>query len=136
MQFTLSLILCLLLTPWSLWADDSSEVNQKALEQTMDLLKNAEQRQKVIDKSDSAQRADKMANQVMGSEQGADELYDASSQIFRNLAESTGGDSKQMEAILSEAMKNPEGFLKSLSAQDQQLIKQLGEKAAQDKAKP
>lgn len=97
--------------------------SQQALEQTKALLQNQESRQKAAKDSPEATKAYENAKNLMGSEQGTDNLFGLSSEIFEYLAKSTGGDSKKMNELLQKAATDPVGFANSLPPHLKQKIK-------------
>ena len=59
----------------SVFADEFSQVNSEALDNTVKLLNSPAQRQDVIDKSDEAKRADNMARKLLGKDADVQQLY-------------------------------------------------------------
>lgn len=102
--------------------------SQIAVDQTQGLLKSSPDRQKYIDDHASAKTADDKAAEVAGSNENKAEMYNIASGITRELATSNGGDSRKMEDVLDQGMKDPEAFYNSLSPADRAQIDALSKK--------
>ncbi len=114
---------------FSVLAEEMDEVNTESLNKTIQLLNSPNQRKGAIDESKEAQKADRMAQELMGSGENLDELYHTAGEIFRKIANDSNGDLQQMMRTLQEAQKNPEGFYNNLTDDQKSMIKQLSEKA-------
>ncbi len=113
----------------SVLAEEMDEVNTEALNKTIELLNSKSQREGVINDSKEAQKADRMAQDLMGNSENMDELYQAAGEIFRKLANDSNGDLQKMMRSLQEAQKNPEQFYNNMTDEQKAMIKNLGEKA-------
>ncbi len=106
-----------------------------ALQQTQDVLRNKEQRNKVIQQlPDNAKKADKTIDAISGGDDAVKEqMYDVSADIMKNFE---GMSPEQMQELLSNASKNPEGFYKSLSPEQRSKIKQISDQLERKQKKP
>ncbi|MCB0378563.1 MAG: hypothetical protein KDD33_08735 [Bdellovibrionales bacterium] len=111
-------------------ARTDEEVNQEALQNTMELLQNREKRDAYIKGDSKAQKADTMARQVVGDGAKLDELYKAAAVIFRDMATANNGDAKSMQEALGAAQKDPKAFYNNLTPEQRQMIKGLAESSA------
>lgn len=115
-------------------AEELHKVDAEALEKTVQLLNSSAQRQEVIENSDQAKRSDDMVRKMMGgNEQNVDETYKVAAEIFRGLAKDNNGNLQDIMQAVGQAQQNPEGFYKTLSPEQQAMIKALGEKAEAQK---
>jgi len=102
-----------------------SKDNQDALKKTQELLTNVQKRQKAIEESKDAQKADGTVNQLVNTQQQKDQVYGIASDVFRDLATGLNGDSQQMMELLQKAQQDPESFYKALSGNQKAAIKKL-----------
>jgi hypothetical protein len=94
----------------------SSELDaasKEALEKTNALLKDKKQRDEYNKTSPKAQAADAFANQVGGSAQGTQNIYELSAKVFEKLVKKYNGDPEKMKQVLEQAQKDPAGFANS-----------------------
>ncbi|MEM7646286.1 MAG: hypothetical protein AAF203_05210 [Pseudomonadota bacterium] len=120
----------------SVLADDLGKMDAKSLEDTISLLKSKSQRQQVIDESPDAAKADAMAKNLLGDGADLEGVYSAAANILRSLAASSKGDASDLMKKVSDAQNNPEAFLKSLSPEQQAMIKKLATQAQGRQKKP
>ncbi len=114
---------------FSVLAEELSNVDSQALEKTVQLLQSRSERQKVIDESEDAKKADKMVKDMMGGDQeGVKETYKAAAAIFRSMANAHNGDAEGMVEATSKAQQNPEQFMQNLSPEQKAMIKKLSER--------
>jgi preprotein translocase subunit SecD len=95
-------------------AEEMSSADKEALQKTMQLLQNPNERQEVINSSSDANKADQMAKQLVG-EENLQDVYRLAAQVMRKLAIENKGDSQSMVKEMQQAQKNPEAFYNSLS---------------------
>ncbi len=101
-----------------------SQVDQEALLETQRVLRSPTERQDIISKDKKAQDTDQFASQVVGGDPKLkDEVYDISADVLNSLLQTTNGDPEKAQELLLKAMKNPEQFLKSLPALQQEKIR-------------
>ena len=104
------IILCLIVSHVGLIHAELDQAQQKGLEDTKALLNSASQRNEFIKTDKNAQAADAKVEQLTGSGANKDAVYGISADVMDKLTKSTNGDPAKMQEILSDAMKNPEGF--------------------------
>ncbi len=114
---------------FSVLAEEMDEVNTEALNKTIELLNSPSQREEAANETEESKKADRMVKDLMGNQDNVDSLYHAAGEIFRKIATDSGGDINQMMKTLQEAQTNPEAFYKNLTDEQKSMIKQLGEKA-------
>lgn len=117
----------------SVLAEELDAVNTEALNKTIELLNSSSQRQTVTDTSPEAAKADNMAKELMGSPQNVDKLYNAAGEIFRKLAQDNNGEVAKMVEALQNAQGNPEAFYQSMTPEQKEMIRKLGESANQQR---
>lgn len=107
--------------------------DQEATTKTQELLKSKDARQKTIEKSEDAKKANAhLQGLTGGDEKLSQEIYELSAEIMPTLVEKSGGDSKKM----LELMKNPEAFANSWTPEQKEKLKRLAEKLQSAPKKP
>lgn len=89
---------------------DLDQHQQKGLEDTKALLKNAQDRNAFIKTDKKAQEVDQKVDALTGGGANKEEVYGISSDVMDKLTHESNGDPEKMQAILQEASKNPEAF--------------------------
>ena len=113
-------------------AEELNKVDSEALDKTVQMLNNPVAREGAIkENGDGAKKADKMAKDLMGSDANVQEIYKAAAEIFRKMASDNNGDLDKMMEAMGKAQQDPEGFYKTLSPEQKEMIKNLGDKAAE-----
>lgn len=87
--------------------------SQEALQKTNDLLKDKKQREEFIKTDSQAQKANQYANEVAGSPENTQKVYDLSAQIFERLVKKYNGDVDKIKTVIEKAQKDPKGFAES-----------------------
>lgn len=120
------LSIALLLT-WSSHSEQTltNKANQQALQQTIETLTNQAKRQKALEGSTDAQRANKQAADIAGNEENLNQMYRVTASVFEEIAKENGGEFSNMSEQVSNAMKDPEKFFNSLSPKNRALIQNL-----------
>ena len=108
-------------------ADELSENQQTAIEQTKSMLTSPELRKKESNTS-AAQMADQKVKELTGSPQTQEEIYRLASEVFGTLAEQTNGDPEKMNEILNQGLQNPEGFATLWTPEQKEKLHELAEK--------
>jgi hypothetical protein len=83
---------------------------QKGLDQTVNLLKSPQDRQKAIEHSDAAKDVDNKTSALAGSKKNKDEIYGISANVFEKVVKESNGDPEKMQRLMNEATANPEAF--------------------------
>lgn len=87
----------------------------KALSDTVDLLKSEEQRNELFKKDQKAKGAnDQVHSLTRGNKAQTQEIYNISADIMGPLMQSVGNDPTKAMELLQKAQSNPEAFYKSL----------------------
>lgn len=112
--------------PFGASALDAS--SEEALRKTQEMLRDSNQRATVIQQSPDAQRNNTSLESMAGSKENTNAVYDLSADVFADLVKQSNGDPVLMQEKLEQAQKNPEAFLRSLSADKRQRIESLAGK--------
>ena len=109
-----------------------------ALQQTMKLLTESDQLEQALKKDPNAKHVDDRVRSLAGSEENRQAIYEFAAEVFQSLIEQTEGNSIAAMQKLDEAMKNHEGFAKSLTPAQRAKLKELGARmpASQPKTRP
>ena len=123
------------------FAFDEQKVNLEALNQTQNLLKDAEQRNAVVKDSETAKKADEVAGTVsIGDANAKNSIYEIAADVMPWLISQTEGDPAKMLLFLENAKKDPKAFFGSLPETERKKIQNLGNylesKRAPSKAAP
>lgn len=103
--------------------------HSQALKQTQDLLKDPTARQKAIDKDPKAKDVDDKVSALAGSSENKEEIYGLAMQLMEKLVADTNGDPQKMQALMTEAQKDPKAFYeKYFDAQQQAKTRGLANK--------
>ena len=90
------------------------------------LLQDASRRAGVIQGDVQAESVDRQADRVVGGDSAKKQkLYQISSQALGDLENQNGGDPLAMARALEKAQKDPEGFFKTLSPENQAAIRSM-----------
>lgn len=93
------------------------------LAETQALLKNKEEREKIIKNDKKAQSADAFATTAVGGNQNdKEELYGISAEALEHIIKTNGDDPTKLNALMLKALQNPEEFKKSLPKSLQERI--------------
>lgn len=122
----LALISAMSIYSFSASAEELKKVDAEALDKTVEMLNNRQQREEYANQSEQSKKADKMAKDLFGA-QGADKAYAAAAEILKTMVQQTNGDPAAMQKMMNDAQKNPEAFMKSLSSEHQNMIRKLAE---------
>ncbi len=122
-----ALIFAVVLIP-AICVAELDKASSDALDQTLKLMTNEQERTKAISKSPEAARADANAKGAVGSQQNLNQVYEISAIVMADLVKKTNGDVAALNTLMLEAGKNPEKFFNSLSPESQEKIKQLSKK--------
>lgn len=114
----------LFLVPVAALAEPTDKANQQALEQTQQLLKDKDLRNKAIEGSDSAKAAD---SYVKKSSSDPDGVYSLSAEIMADLVKQTDGDPAKLQKLIDEARRNPSAFGENLSTEQKEKLKKLAQ---------
>jgi hypothetical protein len=126
--------LFLLLTVTLAYAEPLDKASEEALGQTMDLLRTPDKRNDEIKKDPKAKAADAQVKSLTGNEANTEKLYELAAQVMQNLVQQSGGDTDKMMKIIEQAEKDPAGFAKTWTPEQQKLLKQLGQDIEKSKA--
>lgn len=104
------------------YAEDTAET-ENAYKKAQEVLKDKNQRQEIINKSDKAKKSDEFADQVVqGNDKQKEKLYQISADVLGNYS---SDDPEKTNKALSEAAKDPATFLKSLTPEQKKAIEEL-----------
>jgi len=123
----------LLAIPITVFADGLSSVDTEALNKTIELLNSPEQRNQFIGENEEAQKTDRMVKDLMGDGLNTTQMYHVAGEIFRKLAQDNNGDADKLIESLEQAKRNPEGFYQNMTAEQKEMIRQLGDIANQSR---
>ncbi len=113
-------------TSTTLFAESSPD--DKALKDTQELLRSQSQRDKAIKESPDAANADRAVEQLTGTAEGKQQVYELASDVMANLVKQTNGDTAKMNQLLEEAKKNPEAFANTFSSDQKQKLRDISQK--------
>ncbi|OQW46109.1 MAG: hypothetical protein A4S09_16880 [Proteobacteria bacterium SG_bin7] len=120
-------VLLLVVTNFALAQVDKH--SKQATEQTQDLLKNREEREKSSKNDPKAQKAIQDVKNISGGDkQTEDDIFGLASDLMPALVEESNGDPNKMMQILEEAKKDPEKFAKRFSPEQRKKLKEVAEK--------
>ena len=126
-----TLFLTLLLT--STFAYAEGPTSDDPLAQTQALLKDQNQRQKVIQGDAKAKQADDNVKNLGLSSASQEELYGLSGDILETMVQNTGGDPEKLNAKVEQYMRDPSSLKKDLSPEQAKKIHELSEELPQAK---
>lgn len=109
-------------------SQELDQYDQKALQQTMDLLKNQNEREKAIKGDAAAEKADAYAKDLFGNAGGSNELYELAADLFADMAKQSGGDVDKMKALVEQYQRDPAAFAEKWSPEQKQKLKGLSDK--------
>ncbi|MCB0413988.1 MAG: hypothetical protein KDD50_06625 [Bdellovibrionales bacterium] len=100
---------------------------QKALQQTVDLLKNDTKRGMYIHETQGAAKAtdQNIDSLTGGNAQNKQKIYELSAKIFDRMVKNKNGDMAPIKQMLINAQQNPEGFAEGLSSEEKALLKEI-----------
>ena len=114
-----------------------AEGDEDATKSTQNLLRSSKERKELIKHDDRAKEADHQVDQITGGDGHAkEEMYDISAALMPWLVEQSGGDSDKMNALLEEALKNPQKFIDSMPESERARIKAISGRLEKNKIKP
>lgn len=123
LQVSLCFFAC---SQFSLFATEWNKSEDKALTEVLDMLSNPGKRQEAMTGDAQAQESDKILKSVGGDQ--SEQLYQLAGKIFESLLTQHQGNIDQVEAVLKQAQKNPEGFLNNLNPELKNTLKELASK--------
>ncbi|MCM2277189.1 MAG: hypothetical protein NDJ89_03870 [Oligoflexia bacterium] len=100
----------------------------EALSRTVTLLTSPAMRAEAIRQDPKAQLIDGQVKALTANPALTEEIYRLSSEIFAELAKSSGGDSQKMLETLNRAKSDPKGFAASLSPKSRAALSELARK--------
>jgi len=95
------------------------EVNEKALQQTQEVLEDHQKRQEAMHSSEGAKKADEGLNSIARDQADKDAIYRISSQVMKTITEQSKGDEIEMQKIMLEAQKDPKAFYEKFMTDEQ-----------------
>ncbi len=104
------LITFLILIPLGASADDLSEHDSKALQDTKSFLKDRSSRDAFIKNDKKAKDVDAKVEALAGSGQTKEEIYGLAAEVLERIVAETKGDPQKMQQLLLEAEQNPQQF--------------------------
>lgn len=97
----------------------------EALFKTQQLLRDPEQRNKVIGDSAEAQMVDAQVESLAGNPQYKEAIYSLSNEVFSDLVHTTDGNPEEMQKVLMRAKENPKGFYEGLNEKNKKALQEL-----------
>ncbi|MEK7356721.1 MAG: hypothetical protein AAB250_09740 [Bdellovibrionota bacterium] len=97
--------------------------DQKALQETQEMLRDRSQVEAFAAKDPNAKGADEMVKSLMGPDSG--KAYDLAADIFADLVRQAEGDPGKLMQLIQNAQKNPEKFATQLSPSQKTQMKAL-----------
>lgn len=134
----LKALLCLTLASFvtsTAWSKSDKEVNEEALKNTQDLLKNPTERQKALNTPAARQSVEQLKNLTGGDAQIEQEIWELSADLMPILLEESKGDPQKMTKLLQEMKANPLSFADKFSGAQKEKLRKIAEKIA-SKQKP
>lgn len=132
-----ALFLVLFMTPVLFGKDvvdpKKEAISKEAVQATQKTLRDEKSRAEIIEKSKAAQQNDQKTAEIAGSAENKEKIYDVSADIMANFE---GKSMDEMEAILKQASKDPAGFMKSLTPEQQAKIKEISRQIEASKKNP
>jgi hypothetical protein len=128
MKICVKIILILCLVSNFGQAENAKPTDDKALEQTQELLKDPNQRKEFIDKTPDAKKTNDDLKTLVGSDQNLEEAYKLAAELFGKITAEANGDPEKMKKLLEEAQKNPAAFANSWSPEQKEKLKSIAEK--------
>ena len=108
-------------------------ISKEAVQSTQQNLRNEKARSQIIGESKAAQANDQKTSELAGSSENKEKIYDISADIMANFE---GKSVEEMEAILNQASKDPEGFMRSLTPEQRAKIKEISQQIETSKKNP
>lgn len=96
--------------------------------ETQELLRNARERQKLIQQDPKSREADDQVKALAGTPENTEAIYGLAADVMGTLSKQAEGDPNKMDEILQRAMENPEGFANSFTPEQKQQLRELGMK--------
>ncbi|MBC7466074.1 MAG: hypothetical protein H7256_08780 [Bdellovibrio sp.] len=109
------------------YAQSKNQIDQQALQQTQELMKNPTERNKAISQDPNAQGTDKMVKDLMGA--NSEEMYKAAADFMPYVVEKGKGDPNKMNEFIQQALRDPAAFEKDLPSDLKEKISSLAKKA-------
>lgn len=104
------------------------QYDQKALQQTQELLKNPSERNKAIANDKAAKDIDAKTGSLAGSAEKKEEIYSIAAQVMEKITKDANGDPEKMKKLLQEAQSNPEAFYNKFDSSQKSQIQNLAGK--------
>lgn len=117
----------------SIQAKDLTPEQESALRGAVEELTNPAKRAETLKKDPKAAESDKILKEVGG--EFSEEIYQLAGKVMETIAVQAHGDPKKMEEILQRAKKDPAGFAKNFTPEEQKLLKEIGQKVEKSKKK-
>lgn len=113
------------MVPFLTHAQDKKEQEyyENAIRETQNVLTDTTQREKAIQQSPEAQKADAQVKQLAGDQKTHEEYYKLASEIFGGYK-----DEESMKSSISNGTRDPAQFYDSLTPEQKAKIKELSEK--------
>jgi len=106
----------------------SAGADEKALQNTQDMLRDQQGRAAEIQRSERARQVDQGVRNLAGSQQNTDDIYGLAADVFANITKEAGGDPEKMQKLLNEAQKNPAAFAEKWTPEQKAKLKDIGTK--------
>lgn len=97
----------------------------EALLQTQQMLRDQKAREAVAAKDPKAKAAHEQVKGLAGNAKNEQDMYELSAGVLEDMVKKTGGDSKELQEMLEKAQKDPAGFAKSFSPEQQKQLKAI-----------
>lgn len=117
----------------SIEAKDLTQEQENALKGAIEELTNPTKRLETLKKDPKAAESDKILKEVGG--EFSEEIYQLAGKVLETIAVQAQGDPQKMEEILQRAKKDPAGFAKTFTPEEQKMLKGLGQKVEKSKKK-
>src|SRR5690348_7596925 len=112
-------------------AEDLDPGTAKALQQTQELLKDPAARAQAAQGDAQAAAVEKQVEQLGGTPQNTQAIYDLAADVLGNVAKDAQGDPDKMMQLLEKASKNPEAFGNQFTPEQKQKLRELSQKLPQ-----
>lgn len=117
----------------SIQAKDLTAEQENALKGAIEELTNPTKRAENLKNDPKAAESDKILKEVGG--EFSEEIYQLAGKVMETIAAQAQGDPKKMQEILDRAKKDPAGFAKTFTPEEQKLLKDIGQKVEKSKKK-
>ena len=127
MKFLASIIF--IFSTSSLFAQNNNNLDkhsQKALTQTMELLKDRNKRSKAINENKRAKDNHSSIQSLTGGDQKqTDDIYNLSADIMNTLVQQSGGDPNKMMELMNKAQQDPKAFAESFTPAQREALRKI-----------